>query len=185
MDNATGSARQGTVRRPCRRPGTSRRRRPARPRRPRLMRSPRSSTVTRTAEPRARSTADAGVTGFGEPSCLRCAGVVRTDHRGDPVIRYLLRRSAGWLVMLVVATNLTFLLATWYLDPRSNYVGRRPPVPESVINSTLSSYNLNDQDPLLERWWTWAQGVVLHWDWGTSPIGESVNEQVSFRIWVS
>jgi peptide/nickel transport system permease protein len=101
------------------------------------------------------------------------------------MIRYIIRRSIGWLVMIVVATNLTFLLATFYLDPRSNYVGRRPPVPKAVIDSTLSSYNLNDHDPLLGRWWTWVQGIVLHWNWGTSPIGESVNDQIGFRIWVS
>lgn len=101
------------------------------------------------------------------------------------MIRYVLRRLAGWVVMIFVATNLTYFLASFYLDPRSNYVGRRPPVPESVINSTLSSYNLNDQDPVLGRWWSWLQGVVLHWNWGFSPTGDSVNDEVAFRIWVS
>lgn len=99
--------------------------------------------------------------------------------------RYLLRRLAGWAVMIVVATNITWFLANAFLDPRSNYVGRRPPVPESTINATLSAYNLNDQDPLLSRWWTWLTDIVLHWDWGSSPIGDSVNGQVAYRVWIS
>lgn len=101
------------------------------------------------------------------------------------MIRFLVRRILGWLVMIVVATNITYFLATFYLDPRSNYVGRRPPVPESTINATLSSYNLNDHDPIWGRWWHWATDIVLHWDWGRSPIGDSVNGQVGYRVWVS
>lgn len=101
------------------------------------------------------------------------------------MIRFLVRRIAGWLLMIVVATNITYFLANAFLDPRSNYVGRRPPVPQSTINATLSSYNLNDHDSIWGRWWTWATDIVLHWNWGTSPIGDSVNGQVGYRIWVS
>jgi peptide/nickel transport system permease protein len=101
------------------------------------------------------------------------------------VIRYLARRTLGWLVMIFVATNITYFLANVYLHPRSNYQGRRPPIPESTISRSLAQYNLNDEDPLLSRWWIWLKGVLLHWDWGRSPIGDSVNDQVAFRIWVS
>lgn len=99
--------------------------------------------------------------------------------------RYLLRRVAGWLVMIVVATNITWLLATFYLDPRSNYVGRRNPIPQATIDSILTGYHLNDRDPLLGRWWSWVSDIALHWDWGRSPIGDSVNGQVAFRVFVS
>ncbi len=58
-------------------------------------------------------------------------------------------------------------------------------VREATINSTLSQYGLNDHTPILERWWHWASSIAFHWDWGTSPIGDSVNGQVSFRILVS
>jgi peptide/nickel transport system permease protein len=101
------------------------------------------------------------------------------------MVRYLVRRLFGWLLMILVATNLTFFLASAYLKPRNNYVGRRPPVPEHVIDQTLTAYNLNDKTSIWERWWTWLTGVLGHWDWGTTPIGDSVNGQVGFRIWVS
>jgi len=101
------------------------------------------------------------------------------------LIKYLLRRALGWLLMIVVATNLTYFLAWGFLDPRSNYVGRRPPLTEEQIVNVLEPRNLSDTVPLIERWWTWLTGILLRWDWGVSPTGGSVNEQVSYRMWVS
>ncbi len=103
----------------------------------------------------------------------------------SPLIKYLARRALGWLLMIVVATNLTYFLAWGFLDPRSNYVGRRPPLTEEQIVNTLAPRNLSDTVPLIERWWTWFTGILLRWDWGVSPTGGSVNEQVAYRMWVS
>ncbi|WP_225564896.1 ABC transporter permease [Isoptericola luteus] len=99
--------------------------------------------------------------------------------------RYLLRRSAGWLLMVVAVTNLTYLLAWAYLDPRSNYVGRRPPLSEQQIVNLLEPRNLDDGTPLLERWWNWFSSILFRWDWGVSPTGQSVNDQVAYRMWIS
>jgi len=101
------------------------------------------------------------------------------------LIKYLLRRALGWLLMIVVATNLTYFLAWLYLDPRSNYVGRRPPLNEEQIEALLRPRNLDDTVPLLERWWTWFSNILFHWNWGLSPTGDSVNDQVAYRVWVS
>lgn len=101
------------------------------------------------------------------------------------LIKYLLRRTLGWLLMIVVATNLTYFLAWLYLDPRSNYVGRRPPLNEEQIEALLRPRNLDAAVPLLERWWTWFSNILFHWNWGVSPTGDSVNDQVAYRIWVS
>lgn len=101
------------------------------------------------------------------------------------VLKFLLRRLGGWLLMIVVATNLTYFLASAFLHPRSLYVGRRPPVPEATVDHILDSRNLNDKVSIWSRWWTWAKDIVLHWDWGKSPTGDSVNGQVGYRIWIS
>ena len=84
--------------------------------------------------------------------------------------------------MVVAVTNLTYFLAWAYLDPRSNYVGRRPPLSEQQIVNLLEPRNLDEGTPLLERWWNWFSGILFHWDWGVSPTGQSVNEQVSYRM---
>jgi peptide/nickel transport system permease protein len=101
------------------------------------------------------------------------------------LIKYLVRRALGWLLMIVVATNVTYLLAWSFLDPRSNYVGRKPPLSPEQIENLLRPRNLDNTVPLVERWWTWLTGIVLRWDWGVSPTGGSVNEQVAYRMWVS
>jgi glutathione transport system permease protein len=101
------------------------------------------------------------------------------------VLRYLLRKSLGWLLMIVVATNLTYFVANFFLDPRANYLQLRPPRTPEQISRSLAQYNLSRDTPLLDRWWHWVSGIVLHWDWGYSPVGESVNSQISYRIGMS
>lgn len=103
----------------------------------------------------------------------------------DPVIRYILKQIVTWMLMVFAATNITYFLANWFLDPRSNYAERRPPLPEAQVDQMLAAQNLNDKDSIFSRWWEWLTDILLHWDWGTSPVGQSVNEQVSFRIWIS
>lgn len=96
-----------------------------------------------------------------------------------------MRKIAGWLLMIAVATNLTYFLANAFLDPRANYLQLRPPRTPEQIDRSLAQYGLSPTTPVLERWWHWINGIVLHWDWGSSPVGESVNDQIAFRIGVS
>ncbi|OFN40347.1 ABC transporter permease [Corynebacterium sp. HMSC072G08] len=101
------------------------------------------------------------------------------------MFKYLIRKTLGWLLMIFLATNIAYFLAATFLDPRSNYIGRRPPLSNDQINAMLEPYNLSPETPLLERWWTWLTSILLHWDWGRSPVGDFVNDQISYRIWVS
>lgn len=87
--------------------------------------------------------------------------------------------------MIVVATNVTYFLAWGFLDPRSNYVGRKPPLSHDQISRLLEPRNLDDTLPILHRWWNWLTDIVLHWNWGVSPVGQSVNDQIAYRMWIS
>ena len=99
--------------------------------------------------------------------------------------KYLIKKTLGWLLMIFLATNLAYLLAASFLDPRSNYIGRRPPLSAEEINNLLEPYNLSPDTPLVQRWWTWLTNILTKWDWGQSPVGEVVNSEISYRIWVS
>lgn len=110
---------------------------------------------------------------------------MQPDLLGDTMFKYLIRKTLGWLLMIFLATNIAYFLAATFLDPRSNYIGRRPPLSNDQINAMLEPYNLSPETPLLERWWTWLTNILLHWDWGRSPVGDFVNDQISYRIWVS
>jgi len=101
------------------------------------------------------------------------------------MVKYVIRKTASWLLVIFLATNIAYLLAAVFLDPRSNYRGRRPALSEEQISQILEPHNLNPDTPLLSRWWTWFQGVFLHGDWGRSPLGESVAQEVTHRALVS
>lgn len=101
------------------------------------------------------------------------------------MVRYVTRKAAGWLLMIVVATNATYFLASWFLDPRSNFKELRPVRSEARIDDALAPYNLDPRVPVVRRWWDWLSSVVTHFDWGSSPTGVSVNGEIGYRSLVS
>ncbi|PKQ21738.1 MAG: peptide ABC transporter permease [Actinobacteria bacterium HGW-Actinobacteria-5] len=100
------------------------------------------------------------------------------------MLRYIGKRLLNYVVLLYVAVSLTYLLAATQLNPRALWAVRQPPVDPQIVENQLRQYNLSDEVPLLERYWTWFTGV-LHGNWGYSPLGVSVNEEISTRMWVS
>lgn len=100
------------------------------------------------------------------------------------MLRYVGKRLVSHAILLYVAVSLTYLLAASQLDPAALFALRQPPLPDAVVAAQLAQYNLSDQVPLFQRYLTWLSGV-LHGDWGYSPTGVSVNEQVMIRAGVS
>lgn len=98
------------------------------------------------------------------------------------MVRYVARKAIGWLVMIVVATNATFFLASWFLDPRSNYRDLRPVRSDEQIAHALAPYGLSPHWSLVHRWWYWCTGVVFHFDWGHSPTGVPVDSEIPQRV---
>jgi peptide/nickel transport system permease protein len=98
---------------------------------------------------------------------------------------YVARRLLNYAILLFVAISLTYFLAASQLDPRSLFLLRNPPLDPGAVEATLRAKNLSDQVPILQRYWTWLTDIVLRWNWGESPVGASVNDEVSRRIWVS
>ncbi|GGL18669.1 ABC transporter permease [Planomonospora parontospora] len=97
---------------------------------------------------------------------------------------FLFRRLLNYVVLIVVATSLAYMLAAGALNPRANYEGRNPPIPPAVIDARLTELNLNDRTPVFERYLTWAGGVARG-DFGRMVTGGSVNEDLARRIGVT
>jgi peptide/nickel transport system permease protein len=97
---------------------------------------------------------------------------------------FLLRRFVSSAVLVAIAASLAYLLAAAALNPRANYENRRPAPPKAVIDARLTELNLNDETPLLERYATWAKGV-LHGDLGKTWDGDDVSEEIGRRVLVS
>jgi peptide/nickel transport system permease protein len=100
------------------------------------------------------------------------------------LLKFLLRRVANSLVLVVLATSLAYLLAGATLNPRARFEGRNPPPPPEVVDRQLDQLNLNDKTPLLKRYWHWAKGVV-HLDFGKTVQGDNVNDELGRRMGVS
>ncbi|MGR6922092.1 ABC transporter permease [[Actinomadura] parvosata] len=98
--------------------------------------------------------------------------------------KYLLRRLAINVILVAIAASLAYMLAATTMNPRAAYEGRQPPVAEEVIDATLNAYNLNDKTPVLQRYATWASGVVTG-DFGKTWNGGSVNQEMGRRVMVS
>lgn len=98
--------------------------------------------------------------------------------------RFLLKRLANYLVLVVVATTIGYFVASLALNPRSNYDGRNPPVPAAVLDAQLTAYGVNDEDPLVERYVNWISGVVQG-DFGQTVTGGDINDELGSRALVS
>src|SRR5215213_3743655 len=101
------------------------------------------------------------------------------------MVKFLLRRLANYLVLVILATSLAYLLAASTLNTRVNYEGRNPPPPAAVVNKTLDELNANNQTPVLERYGRWVNGVV-HGNFGKTPTAaDGVGAEMKRRIGVS
>jgi peptide/nickel transport system permease protein len=98
--------------------------------------------------------------------------------------RFLLRRLAYLIVLVVIATAATYFLAAIALNPRSNFEGRNPPPPQEVVDARLDELNLNDKTPIFERFSRWGSGLIRS-DLGLTVDGGSVNDEMGRRVWVS
>jgi len=100
------------------------------------------------------------------------------------MLKFLARRFLNYVLLVLVATTLGYLLAATSLHPRGNYAGRNPPLPEASIDRTLDDLNLNDKTPVLTRFGHWAKGVS-HGDFGKTIDGQPVSEEMWRRMGVS
>ncbi len=106
--------------------------------------------------------------------------------------KYLIRRLLNYLVLLFVAVTIAYFLAGTQLDPRSMLIENELTKMANTtylevvetVDARLNGWNINPQEPIVQRYVDWL-GMISQWDWGYSPLGESVNQQVSNRIGLS
>lgn len=101
------------------------------------------------------------------------------------MLKFIAKRLVNYVVMLFVAVSFTYFMASAFMHPRSIYEGRTPRPPQDSIERTLDLANVNDRVPVIERYWNWLTAIVTRWDWGKSPLLESVNSAIAPRILAS
>lgn len=101
------------------------------------------------------------------------------------MLRFVAWRLLNYVLLLFLATSLAYLIASVTLDPTANLDLTNPNVNRQAIENTLNQYNINPEVSPFVRYGRWLDAVVTDWDWGSTPNGESVNDVVGVRAWVS
>ncbi|BBZ00485.1 ABC transporter permease [Mycolicibacterium fallax] len=96
--------------------------------------------------------------------------------------RFLLRRLVNYLLLLVLASFLTFCLTSLTFSPLDSLLQRNPRPPQSVIDAKAAELDLDKPIPL--RYAHWAAGVAKG-DFGSTVAGQPVSEELGRRIGVS
>jgi len=96
--------------------------------------------------------------------------------------RFLARRLANYIVLLVLASFLVFLLASWQFNPLETLESRNPRPPQEVIDAKRVELGLDK--PVLTRYVDWAAGAI-HGDFGVTIGGQPVTDELWRRVGVS
>jgi peptide/nickel transport system permease protein len=96
--------------------------------------------------------------------------------------RFLVRRLVNYVALLLVATFLTFALASLTFNPLAPLSERNPPVPAAVIEAKRAELRLDE--PIPQRFVLWMADAVRG-DFGTTITGTPISDQLVSRAGVS
>jgi len=96
---------------------------------------------------------------------------------------FLARRLLNYLVLCVLATFMAFALASATFRPLDALAQRQPPPPASTIEAKRVALHLDV--PIPQRFGIWAEGVVLHGNFGTTVADAPINDELWRRAGIS
>ncbi|MEE6168145.1 MULTISPECIES: ABC transporter permease [unclassified Mycolicibacterium] len=96
--------------------------------------------------------------------------------------RFLARRLLNYIVLLALASFLTFTLTSYTFEPLDSLLQRNPRPPQSTIDAKAAELGLDKPIPI--RYAHWAAGAVRG-DFGTTVTGQPVSAELGRRIGVS
>lgn len=95
---------------------------------------------------------------------------------------FLLRRALNYVVLLLLASFLTFTVASLTFRPLDSLEQRNPRPPQAVIDAKAAELHLDE--PIPQRYLIWISGAVRG-DFGTTLAGQPVSEELPRRVAVS
>jgi len=98
------------------------------------------------------------------------------------MIRFLARRFLNYVVLLVLASFLTFCLTSVTFHPLDSFVQRHPQPPAEAIHAKAVQLGLDKPVPI--RYAKWISGAVRG-DFGTTVTGHPVSQELWRRIGIS
>jgi peptide/nickel transport system permease protein len=101
------------------------------------------------------------------------------------VIAYLVRRVINYIILTVIATLLTYVLASYTLNPEARYQGRNPPMSPNSIHNILAALGQDPNVPVVKRAITWFGNIILHGDFGMLYNNQPVVNSIITRSGIS
>jgi len=98
------------------------------------------------------------------------------------VTRFLARRLLNYVVLLALASFLTFALTSYSFKPLDSLEQRNPRPPQATIDAKRVELGLDQ--PIVIRYAHWVAGAV-HGDFGTTIAGQPVADELWRRVGVS
>ncbi|NUS45272.1 MAG: ABC transporter permease [Mycobacteriaceae bacterium] len=95
---------------------------------------------------------------------------------------FLVRRALNYVVLLALASFLTFAVTSLTFHPLDSLEQRNPRPPQSVIDAKADELHLNDPIPV--RYGHWVSGAVRG-DFGKTVTGDEVTSELGRRIGTS
>lgn len=95
---------------------------------------------------------------------------------------FLLRRTFNYVVLLLLASFLTFTVASLTFHPLDSLEQRNPRPPQAVIDAKAEQLRLDE--PIPQRYLSWVSGVARG-DFGETLAGQPVSEELPRRVAVS
>ncbi len=96
--------------------------------------------------------------------------------------RFLARRLLNYVILLALASFLTFTLTSLTFSPLDSLLERNPRPPQAVIDAKFAELKLDQPIPV--RYADWVSGAVRG-DFGTTVAGQPVSDELWRRIGVS
>ncbi|HKV21027.1 MAG TPA: ABC transporter permease [Mycobacterium sp.] len=96
--------------------------------------------------------------------------------------RFLARRLGNYVLLLILASFLTFTLTSVSFKPLDSLESRNPRPPTEVIEAKAAELNLDKPIPI--RYAKWATGAVTG-DFGTTVTGQPISAELGRRVGVS
>ncbi len=96
--------------------------------------------------------------------------------------RFLARRLLNYILLLILASFLTFALTSVSFKPLDSLESRNPRPPQAVIDAKKAELNL--ERPIPMRYVHWASGAVRG-DFGTTITGQPISDELGRRVGVS
>jgi glutathione transport system permease protein len=95
---------------------------------------------------------------------------------------YLLRRLLAGVIVLLVLSLGVFILVALSGNPLAA-LQATPGVSRATIAAAAAQLHLNE--PLIDRYWGWLDGLLLHGSFGSSYTGQAVGSQIAQRLLVT